>query len=320
MTAHHDLDRHLNDFLRDGPDELPYESFDAVRDRTESTRQRVVLGPWRFPEMNKLLAIGLGAAAVIAVLLVGPNLLPSSSSGTGGQPTAAVEPSEVPASVEPSEAPPSVEPTGPADGSLPEGPFLVDNPASSSGRPSISVEIPAPGWTYGASFKVLSKGEDADPPEAAILFWSWPAGTTLDVYGDPCKWDSTRPETPAATPEEIATALAAQALRDASEPVDVTIGGYEGKQITLHVPNDAPTREEAFKDCDGGEFASYGITGGPAGADGLERIHQGPGQVDEFWILDIDGALVIIDAMHRPDTSDELVEEMRTIAESATFE
>ena len=35
MTAHDDLDRQLNDFLRDGPDELPYESFDAVRDRTE---------------------------------------------------------------------------------------------------------------------------------------------------------------------------------------------------------------------------------------------------------------------------------------------
>ncbi len=318
MTAQHDLDRQLSAFLVNGPTRLPDASFDAVRDRTEQTRQRVVLGSWRFPEMNKLLAIGLGAAAVIAVLLVGPNLLPSSSPGPGGQPAASPQPSRAP-SAEPSDAPPSVEPTGSADGSLPEGTFLVDNPASSSGRPSISVTIPAPGWTYGASFKALNKGEDADPPEAAILFWSWPAGTTLDVYGDPCKWDSTRPKTPAATPGEIADALAAQASRDASDPVDVTIGGYDGMQVTLHVPNIAPTRQEAFKDCDGGEFASYGITGGPAGA-GPERTHQGPGQVDEVWILDVEGAIVIIDAMHRPDTSDELIEEMRTIAESATFE
>ena len=69
MTAHDDLDRQLNDFLRDGPTELPYQSFDAVRDRTEQTRQRVVIGPWRIPEMNKFVTIGLGAAAVVVARL-----------------------------------------------------------------------------------------------------------------------------------------------------------------------------------------------------------------------------------------------------------
>ena len=54
MTAHHDLDRQLNAFLLDGPTSLPDSSFDAVRDRTEQTRQRVVLGPWRVPTLNKL--------------------------------------------------------------------------------------------------------------------------------------------------------------------------------------------------------------------------------------------------------------------------
>ncbi len=71
MTAHNDLDRQLNDFLRDGPTELPYESFDAVRDRTEQTRQRVVIGPWRLPDMNKIVGFGLAAAAVVAVVLIG---------------------------------------------------------------------------------------------------------------------------------------------------------------------------------------------------------------------------------------------------------
>jgi hypothetical protein len=34
----------LTDFLRDGPTELPYQSLDAVRDRTEQTGQtRVVI-------------------------------------------------------------------------------------------------------------------------------------------------------------------------------------------------------------------------------------------------------------------------------------
>ena len=53
MTAPHDLDRQLDAFLRDGPTELPDPSFDAVRDRMETTRQRVVIGPWRIPDMNK---------------------------------------------------------------------------------------------------------------------------------------------------------------------------------------------------------------------------------------------------------------------------
>ena len=89
MTAQHDLDRELNAFLREGPEEFPYESFDAVRDRAEQTRQRVVIGPWRLPEMNKILAFGLGtAAAVVVVLLVGAQLF-GRSDGTniGGGPT-----------------------------------------------------------------------------------------------------------------------------------------------------------------------------------------------------------------------------------------
>jgi hypothetical protein len=108
MTAHDDLDRQLNDFLRDGPDELPYQSFDAVRDRTDHTRQRVVLGPWRVPEMNKFLAIGLGAAAVVVAVLIGYQVFGSTGGGgVGGGPIATPEPT---ASPEPSPSPPASPP------------------------------------------------------------------------------------------------------------------------------------------------------------------------------------------------------------------
>ena len=105
MTAHHDLDRQLNAFLSDGPVTLPDESFDAVRDRTEQTRQRVVLGPWRVPTVSKLVPIGLGAAAVIAVLFLGSQFIGSPTSNVGGpasQPPASAAPSEAPASAAPS--------------------------------------------------------------------------------------------------------------------------------------------------------------------------------------------------------------------------
>jgi hypothetical protein len=101
MTAHDDLDRQLTAFLRDGPDELPYESFDAVRDRTERTRQRVVIGPWRLPEMNKILTFGLAAAAVLVIgLFVGTQLLGGAGAGIGSDPPASSEPTATPESSE----------------------------------------------------------------------------------------------------------------------------------------------------------------------------------------------------------------------------
>ena len=83
MTARHDLDRQLEAFLLDGPTELPDPSFDAVRDRIEDTRQRVFVGPWRLPIMNKLVPIGLGAAAVVVGLVIGAQLL-RPPGGVGG--------------------------------------------------------------------------------------------------------------------------------------------------------------------------------------------------------------------------------------------
>ena len=97
MTAPHDLDRQLQAFLTDGPTELPDASFDAVRDRMEATRQRVVIGPWRFPEMNKLVPIGLGAAALVVALVVGTRLLgPPAPAGPGGAPSASPSPTPSP--------------------------------------------------------------------------------------------------------------------------------------------------------------------------------------------------------------------------------
>ena len=87
MTAPRDVDRQLEAFLLDGPTTLPDPSFDAVRDRVEGTRQRVVIGPWRLPDMHKLVPFAVGAVAVVAILLVGGRLLPVAPGGTvGGAP------------------------------------------------------------------------------------------------------------------------------------------------------------------------------------------------------------------------------------------
>ena len=96
MTTPRDPDRLIHAFLREGAEQLDDQVYDAVRAEIDQKRQRVVIGPWRVPTMSKLVPIGLGAAAVIAVLLLGSQFIGSPSSNVGGpasQPPASAAPS-----------------------------------------------------------------------------------------------------------------------------------------------------------------------------------------------------------------------------------
>ena len=156
MTARNDLDRQLNDFLRDGPEELPYQSFDAIRDHTETTRQRVVIGPWRLPDMNKIVTIGLGAAAVLVLVFVGAQLFGSANGGIGSQVTSTPEPSPSPtATPEPTPSPVSVPPLTQSFTSTLHG---------------ISVSYPE-GWTaQGATEAWTDSGLVFGDPEGDFLY------------------------------------------------------------------------------------------------------------------------------------------------------
>lgn len=130
MTTRRDPDRLIQAFLLEGQTELADQVYDAVRSTVEHRRQRVFIGPWRFPDMNKLVPIGLGAAAVIAVLFVGGRFL-----GTPNQPGAA--PTPVPtATVAPSVAEPS----------QPSGSVSPLSQSFTSKLHGLSLSYPA-GWT-----------------------------------------------------------------------------------------------------------------------------------------------------------------------------
>jgi hypothetical protein len=303
----------IHSFLMEGQTELADPVFDAVRATIEHKRQRAVIGPWRMPDvMSKFIPIGLGLAAVVVVLVIGTQLLgPSASGGVGATPTAMPSPTAAPsltAMPSPTAAPSAVAPSSAAG--LPAG---TSHPLWKQGV-VITVTIPAPGWDGDPQAGILVKEDSgADPPDGAgMIVFDGP----LYVYANPCQWSGTAPETPATTVDELVAALSAQASRDATEPVDITVDGYQGKSITLHVPDDATYAAGRFTDCDQGYFGSW-----TAGAT-LEpyRYHQGPGQIDELWILDVDGVLVVIDTAHYAGTPAEHVEELRAIVRSATFE
>jgi hypothetical protein len=296
MTAHRDPDRLIHDFLMEGQTELADPVYDAVRDRIETTRQRAVIGSWRTPDMNRFVAIGLGTAGVIAVILLGSQLIGTPAPGGPG-----VEATPTP-SVEPS---PSAT-VGPAGNTYVEpGPFALAQ-VGDLNTIAMSVIVTEPEWYGDVGGQLLVKNDNPDPPDGAglIVFTG-----QLEVYGDPCKWATTRPDPmTGATVDEVIAALAAQADRNATEPVDVTVDGHAGKSITLHVPTD-----QVFTGCDLGQFRSWG-------PEEMSRYHQGPGQIDQVWVVDVDGTLTTIDAGWYEGTPADVRAELDAILASLTFE
>jgi hypothetical protein len=189
----------------------------------------------------------------------------------------------------------------------------------------IIVTIPAPGWYRASEGGTLAKRGGADAPDGAalILFVGAHARLQQDlqqylyVYGDPCHWSTTRPASPATTLDEALTALTSQASRDASVPVDVTVGGNAGKSIILHVPDDA-----VFSDCDQGEFRTlvqafeFGVITDPE----VRALYaQDPGQIDRLWVFEAGLSVVIIDATYYEGTPQSVVDELVAIVESARW-
>jgi hypothetical protein len=169
----------------------------------------------------------------------------------------------------------------------------------------MTVTIAAPDW-YGPDSGLLAKGD-----AGMIVF----AGEDLYVYGDPCKWATTRPARPSTTVDAFVAALSAQKSRDATKPVDVTVGGYAGRSITVHVPDDA---NFSLCDRDNGNRGTFGSWTMASCSDPC-RFNQGPGQIDKLWVLDVDGELVVIDGAYYEGTPQTVIDELEAIAESATF-
>jgi hypothetical protein len=251
--------------------------------------------------MNKFVAIGLGAAAVVVALLVGAQLLGSPSApSAGAEPTATAQ-------VTPDQSSPFL-----SEGELAEGSSHVIWDGAAGGAKT-TVTIPAAGWWGQPGGGLVTKNNSgADPPDGAgIIFFmdvaSW------SVPADPCAWESSLPDEPATSADELVAALETQADRDATAPVDVTVDGRAGTSITLHVPEGID-----LHDCDRGTFCTLALT-----ADGLIhcwRFNQGAGQIDVLSIVDVDGIPVVIDAAHYEATPPEWVTEMEAIVDSTIFD
>ena len=165
--------------------------------------------------MNKLIPIGLGAAALVVALLLGSRFVGSPTSNVGG---------------------PSVEPTATAE------PTHLLMEGTDGGVP-ITVTIAAPLWGGDPTLGYMCWDGAPDCAVGMIAF----EGREYWVYGDACHYSTTWPATPATTVDEFVDAVANQASREASAPEDITVDGYAGKKIILHQADDVD-----ITTCDGG--------------------------------------------------------------------
>jgi hypothetical protein len=294
MTMRRDPDRLIHAFLLEGQTELADQVYDAVRSTVEHRRQRVFIGPRRFPDMNKLVPIGVGAAAVIAVFFVGARFL---GAPTPNQPGAA--PTVVPT------ATPSPVPSEWAG--LPAGPHVLAEKGDNSLM--MTVTIAAPKWIGDPGVGYVIREESPDQSNGGMMGFQ---DGEYYVYGDACHYITTKPQTPATTVDEVIRAMANQASREASAPEDITVDGYGGKKIILH-----PSDDLDITTCDegGDSLTLFG-----SATDGRGRYGSDPPQVEEVWALDVDGRLVILDGLYYPDTPQNVVDEVRALLASTTFE
>jgi hypothetical protein len=174
--------------------------------------------------------------------------------------------------------------------------------------PAILITVP-PGWHASGPFV-----RQQEPGEAtgfvAVSFWH-----VDQIYGHPCKWNGALFQ-PGPTVEDLAQALVNRPLRNATKPIDVTLGGYAGKYLEWTVPAHIDVSACDADSSDGKHyFESWTGTGV-----GSDRYQQGPGQIDRLWILDVNGIRLLIDATSMPPTTNEQRAALLEVVKSIRFE
>jgi hypothetical protein len=231
----------------------------------------------------------------------------------GSAPTAQHSPSTVASS----SVEPSITTIGREERRLDAGTYRLDlNQLAGAGTefPAFLATVPD-GWNTLDGWILNRPRAGEDIPPVAVQFWD-----VDQVYGHPCHWDGTLFQ-PGPTVDDLAEALVDVPLRNATQPIDVTLDGYAGKTIEWSVPVDIEMDEQGeFPDCDLTDDGHRDFKSWTGKGWSSNRYQQGPGQLDRLWILDIGGARLVIDAFSMPYATSNEREELLAVVESIGFE
>lgn len=213
----------------------------------------------------------LVAAAAVAVAVVGTLLVALGNDDEEQVETATSPPTAAPAQ-DVTEVP------GASEGfpELEPGRYFVDPDGDDTTPLRVTYQVPE-GWSawFGA-VKFVTRGDG---------FTGLSIATVTNVVSDGCR-DHTPLDPPVGpTVADLATALSQLApFEVTAPPTDVTLFGYEGQHLELTVP------DRGFADCLNGELHSWIA---PIN-DGSFSGYDGPGQTEEFWILDVEGTRLVL--------------------------
>jgi hypothetical protein len=241
MTQQRDIERLLDQWFSDGPDQAPDRVVDIVADRIERQSQRPA---WRlqrrpFP-MNTYAKIAVAAAAVLIVAVIGYNLLPGLSTGVGG-PGPSASPSAVPtASPSTGPSPSAAFPAWftPESGSRGAGILPSGSQTTRSFTPAFTYTVPQ-GWVNNGD-EVGFYGLFPDTP-ANLAEFARSGELAYSIHMGPLD----RPyfvceavEDNQGTAAEMVAAAAANKALAVSGVVDVALGSLTGKRFDVRADPD----------------------------------------------------------------------------------
>lgn len=271
MTTTDDLRALLNDRAEAVDTDRPQRAAE-LRGRIRTTRRRRVAGG--------VAAAGLVAAVVVAAVSV-------SRTQDDSRP-AVDQPTSTPTALTPARW-----------GVLEPGRYTV--PIKGAGAPGVVVDLPTK-FIFDFGFGVFEKRVSPPAGRRGVGYWN---GEELKVDSNFCA-QGAQLQAPGPSVEDLAAALASQhgGFRT-TDPVPVTLGGYDGLYLELSRPTNAP-------ECPGdvlwvtGRWSPY-------------HDYLDPGGVDRIWILNVDGNRLVIDAFNQPNVSADEVDELTRIVESTVI-
>jgi hypothetical protein len=232
---------------------------------------------------------------------------------SGKEPTAPRTPA-APAPSAPSPTPTAtdvmeLEPFAPLD----PGTYFIDPDLDPSTPIRVVYEVPFEGWSMW-----IGAAKFADDGHVGV---SITTVTNLVRHG--CRDHSWADPPVGPRVDDLAAALANLApFRVTSPPKDVTIYGYHGKHLELTVP-DLPVEGEGddrrFTGCMEGTLKSWVAAIDTDPGDAFYG-YTGPGYTEEFWILDVEGTRLMIQAGRSPGSPRKDLAEQGAILESIQIE
>jgi hypothetical protein len=197
---------------------------------------------------------------------------------------------------------------------LEPGTYFIDPDLDPSTPLRVVYEVPFEGWSMWIG---ATKSSDDGYVMVSIT-------TVTNLVRHGCRDHSWADPPVGPSVDDLAAALADLApFRVTSPPKDVTVYGYHGKHLELTVP-DLPVEGEGddprFTGCMAGALKSWVAAIDTEPGDAFYGYNGEPGRSEEFWILDVDGTRLMIEANWSPASPRKDAAGMRAILGSVRME